>query len=525
MMVKGAGPTKPGILFLGMSIRLLGLCALAVALPLSMAAQTAELARKSALAKSYMESKLFENAARIYGELVQSVPGNPGLLMNHGMALHMSGADAAAIPVLQKALRINPNLPPAHLFLGASFLKTGQAAQALAPLQKFIAAQPDHPPSRQMMADAALSLGKTELAVPHLEKLAAMQPDRAAVWYELGRAYEATAFDTFQQMEKSFPESGPWFALLADSRSKTNQRRAAYFFYRKALEKSPRLRGLHASIAEIYRLTEHADWAAAEDKEEARLGQPNCKPVKTAECEFVAGRFGVALTIAKQRPTADGFYWRVRSYDALARQAFAKLAELPASSHSHRFLAERLRDQGKHAEAAAAWRQALALEPDSPELRRELAAALLGAKDYAETQKVVTELLTAEPDAPDLLNLQGDLYLAQQMAAEAIPFLERAVKANPRVLEARASLARALLLAGKGEEAVPHVAAALPLDADGSLHFQLARAHQAAGRADDARKAMAQYQAIQAKLKEQERTVDEQLQITAPAAAAAPAAK
>lgn len=472
-----------------------------------------ELAQKAELAKSYLASNRFDEAAKIYGELVKAMPGNPGLLLNQGMALHMAGSDAQAIPVLVQALKLNPNIPPAQLFLGASYLRTRQPALAMAPLAKFIATQPDHLEARQMMVDAASTLGRMAEAVPHLEKLASAQPADASLRYELGRAYEGLAFDTFAQMEKAFPESGPWFALLADSRSKTSQNRAAFFFYRKALAKSPGLRGVHAAIADIYRRTEHPDWAASEEVLEAKLGKPNCA-VKTAECEFLAGRFHSALALTKA--SVDGFYWRVRAYTALARQSFERLAQLPPSSHALRFQAESLAAQNKHPEAVAAWKQALALEPNQPDLQRELAAALLAAKEYAEAQTLTSALLAAEPNAPDLHNLQGDLYLAQQMAAEAVPFLERAAKANPNVLEVRASLARALLQAGQPAAALPHATAALPTDADGSLHFQLARAYQAAGQADAAKAAMAKYQAIQAKLKEQQRVVEDEVQITAP---------
>lgn len=483
---------------------------------LVLAAQT-ELAQKAELAKSYVASNRFDEAAKIYGELVKAMPNNPGLLLNQGMALHMAGKDAQAIPVLSQALRLNPNIPPAQLFLAASYLHTQQPALAIAPLTKFIAAQPDHLEARQMMVDAASTLGRMNEALPHLQKLASAQPTNPALWYELGRAYEGLALDTFAQMEKAFPESGPWFALLADSRSKTSQNRAAFFFYRKALAKSPGLRGLHSALADIYRRTEHPDWAASEDALEAKLGKPKCTAAaKIPECEFLAGRLASALALAQARPTAEGFYWRVRSYDALARQSFAQLAQLPPSGHAFRFQAESWRAQGKHPEAVAAWKQALALEPNQPDLQRELAASLLGAKEYAEAQTLTSALLAAEPNAPDLQNLQGDLYLAQQMAAEAVPFLERAVKANPNVLEARASLARALLQAGQPAAALPHVTAALPADTDGSLHFQLARAYQATGQADAAAAAMAKYQAIQAKMKEQQRVVEDEAQITAP---------
>ena len=477
-------------------------------------AQQAALAEKAALAKSYLASERFAEAAKIYGELAQALPGNAGLLLNHGMALHLAGEDRAAIAPLQATLKLNPGALPAQLFLGASLLRTGQAAAAITPLEKYAAADPQHREVRQMLVDACSLAGQSARALPHLERLAQLDPERTAVWYELGRAYEALAAETFEKLGKAFPESGPWFALVADSRSKTSQNRAAFLFYRKAIAKAPALRGLHAALAEIYTRTDHADWAATERAAEAKLGKPVCAAVKTAECEFTSGRFASVLALA--RPTADGHYWRIRAYDMLARQSFARLLELPESPERYRFQAETQRDQGKHAPAIAAWKDALRLAPGHPDFQRELAASLLAAREYLEAQLVTSQLLIAEPQAADLQHLQGDLFLAQQQAEAAIPYLEKAVALDPRLLPARASLARALAQAGRPADALPHATAALPLDSDGSLHFQLARAYQAAGQHDAAQKAMAQYQQIQAKLRASEQAVEKEAQITAP---------
>jgi len=474
-----------------------------------------ELARKSAIAKTKMAEGRFADAAVLYAELVKAVPGNPGLLLNHGMALHLSGRDAEAVPVLQSALKLNPAIPPAQLFLGASLLRLGKGAEALPYLRKFAAADPKHLEVRQMLVDAATLAGRTSEAITHLEKLAELTPDRPAVLYQLGRAYEAAGNAAFAKLEKLFPESGPFFALLGDSRSKSSQSRAAFFFYRKALEKTPQLRGVHGAIAEIYRRTGHPDWAAQEEAAEAAVPALKCT-VRSAECEFAAKRFASAWRLAQASESLNALYWRVRAADELARNAFARLAALPESIELYRYQAESAREEGRHAEAVAAWRKALALEPGHPDITRELCASLLAAREYAEAQKLLEPLLAAEPEMPDLNSLQGELLLAQQLPEKAIPYLEKAAKLEPRHLPNRAQLGRALIQAGRGADAIPHLNAALPLDTDGSLHFQLARAYQAAGQAESAKTAMEKYQKIRARSQEQDRVLEEEVKITAP---------
>ena len=471
-------------------------------------AQPATVEQKATQAKAFMEQGRFAEAAVLWGNLVKTMPGNPGLLLNQGMALHLDGQDAKAIPLLDQAAKAGAG--PAFLFLGASYLRTQQPAKAIAPLKRFVALDPRHIEARLMLIDAIGSPASETL--PHLEALANLDPQRPAVWYQLGRAYEELAFAEFSQLGKQFPESGPFFALLADSRSKVSQNRAAFFFYRKALAKSPGIRGLHTAIAEIYRRTGEPSWALSEDVAEVKLGEPRCK-VTSSECAFRAGKLAEALSLARPLRTPEGFYWRVRSYDGLARQAFARLAKLPESPESYRLQAETYRDQEKHAEAVAAWREALRLAPAHPDFTRELIAGLLQTKDYAEAQKLLD---TFPKKSPELNLLQGDLLLAQQQPEPALAPLEQAVKQDPKLLPAQASLARALLQVGRPAEALPHATAALPFDTDGSLHFQLARAYQAAGQAEAAKAAMAQYQQIQARNQKQERQVEAEAQITPP---------
>lgn len=121
----------------------------------AMLAQTAAQAEKANRAKGMMAANQFAGAAELYGELVRELPGNTGLLLNQGMALHLSGQDAKAIGPLEAALKGNPNIPPALLFLGASYLKTGQAGKALGPLEKFVVMEPANVEARHMIADAA----------------------------------------------------------------------------------------------------------------------------------------------------------------------------------------------------------------------------------------------------------------------------------------------------------------------------------------------------------------------------------
>jgi Flp pilus assembly protein TadD len=93
------------------------LCILVVML---LSPQSDDLVRRSHAAAAAMQKGSFDEAAKMYQELVRAVPGDAGLLMNLGMALAMGGHEEEAIGPLERAIKLKPALVPAQLFLGSS---------------------------------------------------------------------------------------------------------------------------------------------------------------------------------------------------------------------------------------------------------------------------------------------------------------------------------------------------------------------------------------------------------------------
>jgi predicted Zn-dependent protease len=450
------------------------------------------LAEKSRRGRALMESGRYGEAAALYRDLARVLPASAGLQLNLGMALHLSGQDAEAIAPLEEAARLDPASLPANLFLGAARLRVGRVEAAVAPLSKAVRLQPANREARSMLVDAYLGRQRFAEAEPHLRRLAQGTPDDPAVWFTLGKTYEELAARAVQDLVQRDPESPQAMALVAEARLGAGQRTAAFQLYRRALARGPALRGVHLALADIYRQAGHEEWAAVEEAKEKALPAPDCVRVP-AECAFAAGRFREAVATAA-RPTTAAAYWTARAYGALAEEAFARLSRLPPSAQGHGWQAERLRDERRHAEAIEDWRKAIALSPDDPRLKVELAVTMRLADDLPGAQRVLEDLLRAAPDAPDVNYLLGDVLVARQQPEGAIPLLEKAVRLDPAQLPARAALGRALALTGNPAAAIPHLQKALPSDTDGSLRLQLARALQAAGHAEQARLALADYE-------------------------------
>ena len=463
-----------------------------------------------------MASHKYEEAIPLYRQLVQAAPGNPGLLLNLALAEHMAGREKESIPHFETVLRAQPNLLPALLSLGAARLSLDQPELAIAPLRKAVAAAAQNAAARGMLADALSASGHFEQAAEQYQKLTAVSPGDPRAWYGLGTSYQAMAREAFERLQKIDPQS-PWvLALVADTRVQRRQYRSAFFFYKEALKAAPNLRGIHAALADVYRKTGHADWAAVEDGAENKLPPADCT-AHPAECAFVAGHDLQAAVLPAQRPlAAEPLYWRARAANELALQAFFRLGELPASAPLHELKAQIARGQDQHLESVKEWRAALELAPDDPHLHEELAASLFLAADYRAALEEAGKLLASGLNSAQMNFTCGDSLLHLEEPAKAVPYLERALALNPKLAPAHASLGLALARTGKNAEAIPHLEKAVALDDDGSLHYAFARALQATGQTARAQAIMAEYQTIVKRNEEQKRQVAQEAQITAP---------
>ncbi len=445
-----------------------------------MFAQQEDLGRKSERAAQAMSLGRFEEAAGLYRQLNLALPGNAGLLANLGLALHSAGRHKEALAPLRAALKLDPNSKPALIFLGLAHLKLGEPAKAIEPLTRALKADASDRIVLFELGDALLAVGRAEEAASHFRKLTGLDPKHAKAWQGLGLSYLALSRLAFETLEKATQNSPYWYSLLGQSKAEQGQYRTAFYLYRKALEAAPSMEGAHAAIAEIYRKTGHSDWAAVEDAKE-RESKPG-KP-----------------------PNA---YLQATRYSGLALDAFARLTALPPTAEIHELMGYALRIQKRHRESAEEFGRAFELEPANRRLGEEFARSLWLNRDYEAAQPLLEKL--------NLSFELGDTLLQLQQPEKAIPHLEAAVKRTPARLEPHASLARAYVRVNRHADAVEHLKIALPLDDDGSLHFQLSRAYERLGRGTEAARARAKYEAMAARDEARKQTLDKERQITAP---------
>ncbi|KVO12235.1 hypothetical protein WL30_06935 [Burkholderia ubonensis] len=172
---------------------------------------------------------------------------------------------------------------------------------------------------------------------------------------------------------------------------------------------------------------------------------------------------------------------RQRTADAVALAD--RCERLHANAVARFSLGYALQMDGRHAEAVAPYRAALATEPDLPSLRNNLAIALrLSGGDRAEEAALLEEAVNVDPhDVQAWINLVIARLAAQDLTG-ALACAERLVVLAPDNALAMNNVALAMKEAQRWDDAERHAARACELaPGDASYRFNLAIVHLVRG--------------------------------------------
>jgi len=428
-------------------------------------------------------------AVSIYREMVKELPENAGLRLNLAVALEKAGQPSAAIPELE---RITKSAPPAWFLLGLAYQQLNQPAKAIAPLRNAVRLDPKNMAALLELADAELTTGDARGAVRDFGALAAAEPDSPKAREGLGRAYVSLSEQAYKQLETGAPDSAYRVALLARSRASEGRYGEALRLYATALAGGA-IPGLHEARALIYRETKHEEWAAIEEGRERGVPKPDCAK-DVAACAYLAADWQRAIGAGAARST-ESLYWTALASERLADEEFRKLAQFPESAEMHAVVADSYQRMGRRLEAVAEWRKAVGAQPQDRMLRGRLGESLFLAREYPEAEEILSQLVKEQPENGEWQYLLGNLLLQTNRDEEALGHLTIATRMSPGRLPAQEALGRVYVDLGKPEAAVSHLEKALPID-NGSISFALSTVYRKLGRTEEAKKALARYQAL-----------------------------
>ena len=437
----------------------------------------------------------FPTAVSAYSQLAEALPDDPGVALNLGMALHMTGAFAPALERLQFALNSGVGGERASFLIGTAYLALDQLEPAIESLKRAIENDPAMVEATAALTQALSRQGSHREAARQFRRWTDLAPEDPAAWFGLVASCSTLAQAALDALEREAPESAYMVALAAEVQVARGQDASAFQLFREALRRDPGLAGVHRGIAAIYRRAGQDAWAEQEEKREIDYADADCQTRELA-CLYGRERWADLAEAASAKSGPAAHFWTSRAFDAMSREARDRLQALPPSVEGYELSARTSREQQRHADAAASWRAALALRPADPRLEMELAISLQQGRKFDEALPMLERLVKQAPDSIELKYSLGQALANLQRPAEAVPHLKLVATRAPDFLPARATLGLALMRLDQADQAVAHLEAALPADSDASTHFRLAQAYRQLGRDREAREMLERYQHV-----------------------------
>ncbi len=119
----------------------------------------------------------YDNAIAEGERAVALDPGGSYAYFQHGSALLFACRPEEAIPVLQKAVRLNPNAEAYNLlFLGNALMMTGRLGEAVSVVKKAVQRAPDYIPAHLCLVGSYMRMGREKEARTEAQEVLRINP-------------------------------------------------------------------------------------------------------------------------------------------------------------------------------------------------------------------------------------------------------------------------------------------------------------------------------------------------------------
>lgn len=187
-----------------------------------------------------------------------------------------------------------------------------------------------------------------------------------------------------------------------------------------------------------------------------------------------------------------------KAHSLVARDSYARMAQIdPGSWHVHRVRANLLADEERHGEAINEYKEAIKLEARNPDLYEALGDECRKANRLEEARDAYAKELELTPQNLIAMYDLGSTQVDLGNADAGVPLLEAMSAAYQHTPVAEYYIGRGLAAEGKDLEASTWLAKSAADDPAGEAgkrsYLELARVYRKLGRAEDAQKALAEY--------------------------------
>jgi tetratricopeptide (TPR) repeat protein len=222
-----------------------------------------------------------------------------------------------------------------------------------------------------------------------------------------------------------------------------------------------------------------------------------------AVCAFFAGdnerASSAAAALATLQPhSPEALYWSIQANERIALKLLARFQQLePDTARSHLLLGDIYSQLERYDDAQAEYGKALEIAPGDPAAMLGLASAYLSNSDTDKAMETARIALKRAPEDPELNLVMAEALMAHNQFAEAEPLLIKSLKVKPQIVpQVHALLGKVYAETGRTREAVDQLKMGASSDANGTLHYQLARLYKTLGENKNASAALEEMKSI-----------------------------
>lgn len=322
----------------------------------------------------------------------------------------------------------------------------------------------------------------------------------------------AAAADKYRQMLKLSPTLAPAYNNLGVLYIKLAQYHAAADVLERGLRIDPAMRSAHALLG--LALFQMGEFAKARPHLEAAI---TANPAdQSAELMLTddlikLGDFESAAShlqkLAKRSPENQQIWYRLgKVYMQLSEQALGRINQInPDSVWAHQISAEMMESMKNYDGAILEWKKALEISPQQPGLHYKLGDLYWSLSQWDNATAQFEQEQAIDPGNCRVPFKLGDILVQKSESPDqALALIDKSLASCPSLIEAHADRGRLLLKLHREADALPDLQAAeKATPSEPSIHFLLAQAYRATGKAQDAQSEMRQFSELEQKSRNQ----------------------
>lgn len=364
-------------------------------------------------ALAHHQAGRLDQAAALYRQVLESLPGHADSIHLLGVVLHQQGRHEEAVRQILEAIRLQPRNAAYHSNLGLAYRALGRRDESAAALTEALRVDPAYAGARRNLATVLGELGRCDEAAALLRELIDAAPQDAGLYKSLG-----AILLRHQRPQPAVEALTAARALKPDDVETLNNLGLALRDCRRLSEAE---RVLRAAVKA------HPDHADSRNHLALVLAD-------TGRFAEAAAEYQIALKIDPEH------VWALSN------------------------LAVSLKALGRNSEAVALLQRCLKIQPDHVGALNNLGELLNKLGRHHDAVASLRRAVQLDPQSCEAHNNLGLAYKELDQQSLAQQHLERALACNPRYQPALVNLGNSLVAQGRVEEAVRHVRAALELE-------------------------------------------------------------